>query len=128
MQPVEDVGYGFHGLAHVPVAEVLLGRHDLHAELFELALDDRRFDVVAEDAGAHVDDYEVDVALLDDPLHELAEERALLDRLAGVAGLDVLADVDRAEGALFRRGRSPLSVDAVAVLHGIGIRVRLGFG
>nr|WP_249405448.1 hypothetical protein [Microbacterium sp. CFBP 8794] len=87
---VHDVGDSFHGVGHVPLAEVLLGGDEFHPHTREDALRDCRVSEVTEGAGAHVDHHVADVwVFLDIPQH-LAKDRALGDGLSRVPRLNEL--------------------------------------
>ncbi|KZE43282.1 hypothetical protein AVW09_00635 [Microbacterium sp. T32] len=52
---VHDVGDGFHGLCHVSVAKIFLGRDEFDSHTGQDAFRDRGVASVSEGAGAHVD-------------------------------------------------------------------------
>nr|WP_043534115.1 hypothetical protein [Actinomyces polynesiensis] len=93
---VDDVGDRLHRVAHIPVAEVLFGRDQLDPLIAQAAFDDGRVEVVAEDAGAHVDDDVLHVGGSVDEAQQLLELWTLLDRLRRLPGFDELAQHRRA--------------------------------
>nr|WP_241490598.1 hypothetical protein [Microbacterium testaceum] len=79
---VHDVGDRFHGVTHVSIAELLLGRNQTDALLEQLALSDRSIGEVSEHARSHVDDDVRHVRMFVYELEEPTKLRALLDGLS----------------------------------------------
>nr|WP_232791606.1 MULTISPECIES: hypothetical protein [Amycolatopsis] len=94
VHPVHDVNHGFHAFSQVTFAEVLSRRNKLDAQLAQLLLDYRRFNIVTEYARSHVDHDIIYVALFDDTLQELLKYWALVHLLTGVARLNVFVNLE----------------------------------
>nr|WP_240043913.1 hypothetical protein [Plantibacter flavus] len=116
---VHDVGDGFHSVAHVAVAELLLRRDETDSLSEQLSLGDGGIGEVTEEARAHVDDDVCGVGVFLDLLKETAEFRTFGDGLGRLTRLHELCDDGGAE--LDRLVAYPLALggDTVAVLVNI---------
>ncbi|NQE69693.1 hypothetical protein NG2371_04160 [Nocardia gamkensis] len=90
LQAVHDVEHAFHCYCMRSFTEVFFGGDEPDTNLLQLNLQDGRIEVVAEGAGAHIDDQIVNIWMLLQILHNLPDDRALVDRFTGVARLDEL--------------------------------------
>nr|WP_280377935.1 hypothetical protein [Nocardia wallacei] len=89
---VEDVGHRLHSFGEDAVTEVFAGGDKLDAELVEQAFSDGGVDVVAEGAGAGVDDDVLDVRVLFEVFDQVLELAAFVDSLGRDAGIEELLD------------------------------------
>ncbi|MDQ4213756.1 hypothetical protein RBR11_07480 [Microbacterium sp. ASV81] len=128
LQFVHDVGDGLHGVAHVALAELLLGGDQLHVSFFQIPLGDGGVDEVAEHARPHVDDDVLHFRMICDVLHHLLEHRTLRDRLSRLARLDELRPDAGAEHLVLPQGPLSLGCDAVPVFVDVDCGVHLACG
>jgi hypothetical protein len=113
---VHDVSDGLHGISHIPLTELFLGRDELDAHGRQDALGDGGIGVVTERAGAHVDHHVADLRGGFDVAQQLAENRAFGDGLGRVAWFDELAGDRCVQATTALRANLTLGGDGVAVL------------
>ncbi|MBB1586812.1 MAG: hypothetical protein HG423_008480 [Propionibacterium sp.] len=113
---VHDVSDGLHGISHVPLAELFLGRDELDAHGGQDALGDGGIGVVTERAGAHVDHHVADLRGGFDVAQQLTENWAFGDGLGRVARFDELAGDRCVQATTALRADLTLGGDGVTVL------------
>nr|WP_292732387.1 MULTISPECIES: hypothetical protein [unclassified Microbacterium] len=126
---VHNVGDRFHGIGHVALTEIFLGRDELHTHARKDALGDSGVSQVSEGTRTHVDHDIADLGMMLDVAQHLAKDRPLTDRLGRVAGLDELLS-DRGLGAFsahdaslaLRRDRVAIRIDIDGSQHLPGVR------